>query len=171
MVYRRIDTATKTKAVALTACHWKPEAIAEKSHCSLSTAYRWEQRLQTFGAPNLPRHGRNGAPRKIPTAARKSLLEYHCRHPYLYQDELALFMEEEWDITVHRSTISRLLKQARISHKKGELIGPRSQTLRNEWQARMQDVTAEQLVFIDESIFKAQSAWRCMGYGPIGGYS
>ena len=32
----------------------------------------------------------------------------------------------------------------------------------------MLDVRAEQLVFLDESIFKEQNGWRCMGYGPIG---
>ena len=32
----------------------------------------------------------------------------------------------------------------------------------------MQDVTAEQLVFIDESLFKAQTGWRYLAYSPIG---
>jgi len=32
----------------------------------------------------------------------------------------------------------------------------------------MLDVTAEQLVFLDESIFKIQSGWRGIAYGPIG---
>ena len=31
----------------------------------------------------------------------------------------------------------------------------------------MHDVTAEQLVFLDESIFKAQTGWQCMAYAPI----
>ena len=32
----------------------------------------------------------------------------------------------------------------------------------------MQDVTAEKLIFIDESLLKAQTGWRCLAYGPIG---
>ena len=32
----------------------------------------------------------------------------------------------------------------------------------------MKDFTAEQLVILDESIFKLQTGWRCMAYGPIG---
>ena len=32
----------------------------------------------------------------------------------------------------------------------------------------MCDITAEQLVFVDESLFKAQTCWRSMAYGPIG---
>jgi arginine repressor len=34
-----------------------------------------------------------------------------------------MFLEEEWGITVNQSTISRLLKQHRISNKKGQRIG------------------------------------------------
>jgi hypothetical protein len=79
-----------------------------------------------------------------------------------------LFLEEEWDINVHRATVGRLLQKKRVTRKQGELIGPRSQCLRTECQAKIQDVTTEHLIFCDESIFKAQSAWRCMGYGPIG---
>ena len=32
----------------------------------------------------------------------------------------------------------------------------------------MPDLTAEQLVFLDEALFKMQPGWRCMAYGPIG---
>jgi transposase len=168
MVYHRIDTNTKSKAVALLQSHWRPDAIATKSHCHLSTAYRWEKRLQTFGAPNPPGRLRTGRHRKITTAARNSLLEYQRRHPWAFQDELALFLEEEWEVTVDKSTICRLLKREGISKKKGELIGPQSQPLRTQWQAQMQNVTADQLVFCDESIFKDQSCWRLTGYGSIG---
>ena len=168
MVYHRIDTATKSKGVELLRSHWRPDAVAIESHCHQSTAYRWEQRLQMFEAPNPPGRLKTGAPRRITTAAKNALLEYQRRHPYAFQDELALYLEEEWDIHVHKSTVCRLLKRERITHKKGALKGPQSQPLRTEWQAKMQDVTADQLVFCDESIYRAQSAWRCMGYGPIG---
>ena len=39
--------------------------------------------------------------------------------PWSYQDELAIFLEDEWGITVSRPTIYRILKEARISRKKG----------------------------------------------------
>ena len=32
----------------------------------------------------------------------------------------------------------------------------------------MLDLTAEQLVFLDEALFKMQTGWRCMAYDPIG---
>ena len=66
-----------------------------------------------------------------------------------------MFLEEEWDIIIHKSTVCRLLKESRLSYRKGQRIGPQSQFLCIAWQAFMYDVTAEQLVFIDESLFKA----------------
>jgi transposase len=124
--------------------------------------------LQAFGAPNPPERLRSDRPRKIITAAKNSLLKYYRRHPWAFQDELTLFLEEEWEITVAQPTISRLLKREHISIKKGELIGPQSQSLRTQWQAQMQDVTADQLVFCDKPIFKDQSCWRLMSYESIG---
>jgi hypothetical protein len=70
---------------------------------------------------------------------------------------MAMFLEEEWGITVNQSTISRLLKQHWISNK-GQRIGhTQSQALRTAWQSFMLDITAEQLAFLDESIFMAQT--------------
>ena len=39
--------------------------------------------------------------------------------------------------------------------------------LRNAWIAFAADVTAEQLVFLDETLFEAQSCWRSMAYTLI----
>jgi hypothetical protein len=83
---------------------------------------------------------------------------------------MSIFLEEEWGLFgISQSTISRLLKEHRISNKKGQKVGhTQSQALRIAWQAQMQDITAEQMVFLDESIFKQQTGWRLMAYGPIG---
>ena len=80
-----------------------------------------------------------------------------------------MFLEEEWDIRVNRSTVSRLLQRNKLRNKKGQRIGhTQSQALRVAWQAQMHDISAEQMVFIDESLFKQQTGWRLMAYGPIG---
>lgn len=169
MGFRNIDTTTKSKAIELSRSHWKPSAIAEKSHCHIRTAYRWEQRLHMYGTPNLPKVLKTGRPRRLHKAARDSLIEYLQQHPWSYQDELSMFLEEEWSLTVSQPTISRLLKEHRISQKKGQRVGhTQSRQLRVAWQASMLDFTAEQLIFVDESIFKQQTGWRSMAYGPIG---
>ena len=100
-----IDTASKSKAVALLHAHWKPTAIASKIHCHRATIYRWEGNIQKHGYLN-PRHAcRLGRPRVVHTAAKNSALEYVRQHPWIYQDELAMFLAEEWDIYVYRTTV------------------------------------------------------------------
>ena len=76
-----------------------------------------------YGSTHLPRTDGRGRPRLVTTAAKKALLEYQRRKPWAYQDELAIFLKEEWGITVNRVTISRLLKASGISRKKGQRIG------------------------------------------------
>jgi transposase len=82
---------------------------------------------------------------------------------------MVLFLAEEWGVKTSQPAVARLLKRVRIRNKKGQRVGhTQSQPLRVAWQAQMQDITAEQLVFIDESLFKQQTGWRLMAYGPIG---
>ena len=61
-----------------------------------------------------------------------------------------------------------VFKGLRLSRKVGQRIGPQSHELRVAWQADMLHYTAEQLVFIDESLFKMQTCWRSMAYSAIG---
>jgi transposase len=181
------DTVTRNKAKGLLESHWRPQEVASKLYISQSTAYGWEQRMQMFnGQIDRPEHlqmvspsllggyftnlsKKAGRPRPIHAAAEQSLLEYIARCPWIYQDEMVLFLEEEWDIRVNRSTVSRLLQRNKLRNKKGQRIGhTQSQALRVAWQAQMHDISAEQMVFIDESLFKQQTGWRLMAYGPIG---
>ena len=85
-----------------------------------------------------------------------------------YQAELIRWLKEEWNIDISQPRLSAVLKEHGISRKKGERLGPQSLQLRIPWQADMGNFLAHQLVFIDESLFKAQSCWRLMAYGPIG---
>ncbi len=55
---------------------------------------------------------------------------------------------------MHQSTISRILKRRRWSNKKGQRVGIRqNDELRLNWVADLLQLTAEQLVFIDETLF------------------
>ena len=164
-----IGIAAKVKAEHLICAHWKPKAIARDIHCSTRAVEKWRKRLQMYHTIDPPYTLPLGRPRRIIIAAKEAVLEYLRQRPWSYQDELAIFLEEEWRIRVSQPTISRLLKVNKISLKKGQRIGQnQSLMLRNSWQAFMHEVTAEQLVFLDESIFKEQTGWRCMAYAPIG---
>jgi hypothetical protein len=75
------DTVSSSKASELIQSHWRPEAIAKKVFCNPSTLYRWENRVQMYGAIDRPAHLRlpTGQPRRIHSAAVDSLLEYQSK--------------------------------------------------------------------------------------------
>ena len=159
----------RQRARLLMESHWRPDAVAKDAHTSRSTAYRWERNIEIYGDTVIPRSLYTpGRPHKLSPAALEALLEYQRQKPWLYRDELARFLLEEWEIQVHKTTISKLLKKAGISRKKAQRIGPQSDELRVAWQAFASQVKAEQLVFIDETLFKLQTMWRSMAYAPIG---
>ena len=164
------ESHVRRRAQLLYESHWRPFAVAKDACTSVSTAYRWERNLGIYGDTVIPRDVRAtpGRRRRLSPAALEALIEYQRQKPWLYQDELARFLLEEWDTQVSRSTVCRALKVARISHKKGQRIAPQSEELRISWQVFASQVTAEQLVFIDESNFNLTTMWRSMAYAPIG---
>lgn len=142
MPYRRIDTASKSKARGLLHAHWTPSAVADKIGSHMTTTYRWERRIQMYGTINPPyRLHRGGRPPRMSTLVKKSMLEYQKNHPWVYQDELALYVEEEWGIAVNRATICRVLQKERISRKKGQRIGPQSRRLVESFASRPTHLT------------------------------
>ena len=72
-----------------------------------------------YGRVEKPHSRPKGDIFRLHDAAVKGLLEFQRQHPWAYQDEMARFIEEEWDITVSPSTICRYLKRHRISRKRG----------------------------------------------------
>ena len=100
---RVIDTSTRSKSAALLQAHWKPSAVAERAvaerlHYHPTTIFRWEQRLQLYGSLNPPIRTRVGRPRRIYTAAKQSHYEYVRQNLWIYQDQLMVFLEEEYSI-------------------------------------------------------------------------
>ena len=165
----RKDASVHRRSHLLFEAGWRPEAVASDAHTHRSTAFRWERNLGVYGQTTVPRHLRSPGPkRSLSPVALDALLEYQRQKPWLFQNELARYLEEEWEICVTRSTICRALKEANISRKRGQRVGPQSDELRVAWQAFASQVKAEQLVFIDESLFKLQTMWRSMAYAPIG---
>jgi len=79
------------------------------------------------------------------------------------------FLWEEWDIVVNQSTVSRVLNRLRINNKLAQRMGHRQNAeLRIDWELQMLHLTAEQLVFVDESLFNESTGWRYRAYAPVG---
>lgn len=161
----------RSKIVRLLLMHERPEDIANGLYCGVSTVYEISQNIFIWGSPCKPCFRPRGAPFRIHRAAEKDLVSYLEEQPWVQQAEMAWFLWEEWGIMVHRSTVSRLLRRRKVNHKKGQRIGgdPRqSEELRSHWLAGMVDVLAEQLVYVDESMFNQMTGWRHRAYAPIG---
>lgn len=77
------------------------------------------------------------------------------------------FLWEEWSIAVHRATISRTLTRLKRRCKKANRLGPQNHDLRMHWIADLLNLTAEQLVFIDESHFNQTTGWPFRIYAAI----
>ena len=163
-----LDQRSVTTIQRLLSAHWRPDAIAEKIHCSLEAVYRIERNILTWGTARRPRRRRLGRPRSITTIAWRSFLDYLAAHQYLQAQEMVQYLWEEWAISVDESTIRKRLKNEKISRKIAERIGPQSLQLRAAWQADMANFTADQLVFIDESSFNKTTGWRRHAWAAIG---
>ena len=56
-----------------------------------------------------------------------------------------------------------------MSGKKGQRLGSRrNDELRLQWIADLLGLTAEQLVFVDETLFNESTGWRHRAYAPVG---
>ncbi len=164
-----LPASLRSRILRLLLLHWAPWAIAEEVHCCPATVYNIQENLFMYNSPFRPQFRPKGAPRKVFKAAENGLIAYLEEQPWAMQKEMVWYIWEEWGINVHRSTISRILKRRRWSNKKGQRVGVRqNDELRLNWVADMLRLTAEQLVFVDESLFNETTGWRHQAYAPVG---
>jgi hypothetical protein len=101
----------------------------------------------------------------------KALLERLLREGWMSQDDMACWLEYERGVRVSQSTISRLLKQQRwrLSKKEVQRISlSQSREAARRYREEISRFPANDLVFLDESIFNEKTSWRHMTYAPIG---
>ena len=122
-----------------------------------------------YGSPFRPQLRLKGGPRKVHRAAEESLMTYLEEQSWAMQKEMVWFLWEEWGLYVSIPTVSRILKRNRLSDKQAQRVGHRqNEELRLAWIASLLDVTAEQLIFIDEIMFNEAIRWRHTIYASTG---
>ena len=85
------------------------------------------------------------------------------------QKKLVWFLWEEWDIHINQATVSRLMKRRRWSSQAASRISnEQNNELRVQWAAECLHLRAEQLVFVNETLFNESTGWRHRVYAPIG---
>lgn len=82
---------------------------------------------------------------------------------------MAWFLFDEYDIACSEATIWRYLHRVGWNRKKSYKVAKeRNQRLRDDWALRLTHWTAEQLVFIDETVGNERTGDRKSAWGLIG---
>jgi hypothetical protein len=121
------------------------------------------------GAPYAPRRQTMGCPRKLTKRAEDLLIQFITRNPTANQEEITWFIWEECGIRASQPTISRFLTRVKYSRKKARRVArTMSLDLRRAYLAEIAHIQAEQMVFLDESLFNEVTGWRLTAWAPIG---
>ena len=156
-----LSSALRSKILRLLLLHWCPKAIAEEVHCHFDTVYRIQENLFIYDSPFRPQFRPKDAPRKVFPVAEDSLITYLKQQSWTMQKEMMWFLWEEWGIHVHRHDIQNSEKET-LKRKEG------NDELRLNWIADLLRLTAEQLVFVDETLFNETTGWRHHAYASVG---
>ncbi len=99
-------------------------------------------------------------------------LKIYLEHrPWAYQDEIILYLFDDWKILCSQPTISRALKEHRISRKiiQKEAL-ERSQLARNNYMLEISELSnpQNQICYLDESVANEHACHRKHGWSPYG---
>jgi Arginine repressor, DNA binding domain len=108
-------------------------------------------------------------PPKLLTADINAILEWLLHEGWRQQAEIMHWLAFKRGVLINQLTVSRMLQKQGWSRQVVYRISlTRSETLREGWRQDMRRFTADNLVFLDESIFNKKTGWRHQGWGPIG---
>jgi transposase len=121
MARGRLDQQSRDEIALLLATGVETREIARTFRCSSATVYRYGQNIQLFGQVLPEPVSAIGRPRKITYEARQGLIDWLLDNgddkKLSYLDEMVVFLKEEYDIWVSKSTVWRLLSELKITCK------------------------------------------------------
>jgi hypothetical protein len=98
-----------------------------------------------------------------------ALREHLLEKPGLYQDEMVVFLHDEFGVLVDASTISVALKKARWTKKViRQVAQQRNKDLRDFYMHQVSEFKSYHLVFVDESGCDKRIGFRRTGWSPLG---
>ncbi len=163
-----LASALRFRILRLLLLHWCFKAIAQEVHCHFDTVYRFQANLFMYDSFFRPQFRPKDVPRKIFSAAEDFLITYLKQQSWAMQKEMMWFLWKKWDIHVHRFTILRILKKRSWSNKKRQRVSIRqNDELRLNWVTDLLRLTAEQLVFVNETLFNEITRWRHQAYASV----
>jgi transposase len=144
--------------------------IANVVGCSQRSVFGIKSNIRCFGSTRAPTNGA-GRPRTITPPMLDALCEYLLEKPGLYQDEMVLYILDEFEMCVTASSIGRALKSCGWTKKTIRRIAKgRNPNLRDRYQHEIAEsgFCSYHLVFVDESGTDKRGGYRRMGWSPLG---
>ena len=144
--------------------------IAEYLRVSPGLVTYYRKKIAAFGAIDTPSGTVRGPKRKLHPAAEDSIIDQVAANPTIFLDELQVWLQEEWNITVSLPTIQRCLNRRGKSHKKTERRNEGQDSgLRAVWLYKIsQFYKPNQLIVVDESAANERSKDRRWGWSERG---
>lgn len=146
--------------------------MADAAGCSERSIRAIKSNLRYFGTTKAPANG-GGRPRKITPPMLETLCERLLDKPGLYLDEMAIFLWDEFQILVTKSSISRALASAGWSKKVARQVAQqRNVDLRDFYLHKLSEFRSYHLVYVDESgcdrrVGSRRTAWSPVGVTPV----
>lgn len=142
--------------------------LAAAAGCSDRTIRNIRSNLRCFGSTNAPPN-RGGRRRRITPVMLEALKDKLLEKPGMYQDEMVLFLYDEFDILVNISAVSRALASAGWTKKATRQVAKgRNADLRDYYLHNLSDFKSYHLVYVDESGCDKRIGFRRTGWSPLG---
>ena len=142
--------------------------IARTACCSTRSVRKIRSNLRCFGSTKAPPNG-VGRHKTITPPMLSALLKRLIEKPELYQDEMVVFLYDEFDVLVTTSSISRALASAGWSKKAARRVAKeRNADLRDFYLHNLSEFRSYHLVYIDESGCDNRIGIRRTGWSPLG---
>lgn len=125
--------------------------MVKTANCSKRAIFRLCSNLRLFGTLKAPLI-KGGRPRKLTPPMLEVLCDHLIEKPGLYLHKIELFLLDEFDIRVPKSTISDTLRQSGWSRKEcRQQARERNTDLRNDYIHLISEFQSFHLVYVDES--------------------
>ncbi|KAK4071524.1 transcriptional regulator family: Helix-turn-helix [Purpureocillium lilacinum] len=140
--------------------------IARAANCSTRSVRRIRSNLLLFGSTKAPPNS-GGRPKSITPLMLTVLLEKLASEPSLRLEDMAAFLNDEFEADVTRFGVGRALKAAGWSRKSTQNVAKeRNARLRDEYMHEISCMRSDQLVFIDETGVDRSIGTRNKGWAP-----
>ncbi|EED14549.1 conserved hypothetical protein [Talaromyces stipitatus ATCC 10500] len=142
--------------------------MAESAGCNERTIRRLRSNMRQFGSVKAPPN-RRGRPRTLAPFMIQALCDHLLEKPYLYLDEMALFIWDEFQVQATIYCISRALDREGWSKKTAkQKARERNADLRDEYSYFISDFCSYHLIYVDESGCDKRIGFRRTGWAPLG---